>query len=73
MVFPNSYSLPLQSEIITNVQGYTNLAVLDAAFFFYQWFLYLDHHFMFIVITYCGQEIFEVLIMRYINSVVYVQ
>lgn len=73
MVFPDSYSLPLQSEIITNIQRYTNLAVLDAAFFFYQWFLYLDHHFMFIVVTHRGQEIFKVLIIRYINLIIYVQ
>lgn len=36
MVVPDLYFLPLQSEIIANVQGYTNLAVLDAASFFYQ-------------------------------------
>ena len=36
MVLPNSYPLPLQSKIIANVQGYTNLAVLDTASFFYQ-------------------------------------
>lgn len=36
LVLLDSYPLPLQSEIITNVQGYTNLVVLDAAFFFYQ-------------------------------------
>lgn len=35
MVLPDSYLLPLQSEIIANVQGYTNLVVLDAASFFY--------------------------------------
>lgn len=32
---PDAYLLPLQSEIIANVQGYTNLVVLDAASFFY--------------------------------------
>ena len=31
MVLPDSYSLPLQSEIIANVQESSNLAVLDAA------------------------------------------
>ena len=36
LVIPNTYPLPLQSEIIANVRGYTNLAVLDAALFFYQ-------------------------------------
>ena len=73
MVLPNSYPLPLQSEIIANVQGCTNLAVLDAASFFYQWLLHPDHHFMFTVVTHCGQKTFQVLIMAYINSVAYVQ
>lgn len=36
MVLPVSYPLPFQSEIIANIQKYTNLAVLDAASFFYQ-------------------------------------
>lgn len=73
LVLPDSYPLPLQSEIITNVQGYTNLAVLDAASFFYQWRLHSDHRFMFTVVTHCGQETFQVPIMSYINSVTYVQ
>ena len=33
MILPNSYLLPLQSEIIVNIQRYTNLAVLNAIFF----------------------------------------
>ena len=36
MVLLDSYPLPLQSEIIANVQGCTNFAVLDATSFFYQ-------------------------------------
>ena len=35
LVIPDAYPPPLQSEIKANVQGYTNLAVLDAASFFY--------------------------------------
>ena len=58
MVLPDSYPLPLQSEIIANVQGCTNLAVLDAASFFYQWLLHPDHRFMFTVVTHRGQETF---------------
>ncbi len=73
LVLPNSYPLPLQAEIIANVQGYTNLAVLDAASFFYQWRLDPDHRFMFTVITHRGQETFQIPIMGYINSVAYVQ
>ena len=35
IVLFDSYPLPLQSNIIANVQGCTHLAVLDAASFFY--------------------------------------
>lgn len=73
MVLLDSYSLRLQSEIIANVQRYTNLAVLDAALFFYQWLFHLDHCFMFTVVTHRGQKIFQVLIIGYINSVAYIQ
>ena len=73
MVLPDSYLLPLQSEIIANIQRCTNLAVLDTALFFYQWHLHSDHHFMFTVVTHCGQETFQVRIMGYINSVAYIQ
>lgn len=73
LVIPNAYSLPLQSDIISNVQGYTNLAILNVALFFYQWFLHPDHCYMFTVITHRGQETFQMPIMGYINSVAYVQ
>ena len=73
LVIPDAYPLPFQSEIIANVQRYTNLAVLDAASFFYQWLLHPDHRYMFTVVTYRGQETFQVPIMGYINSVAYVQ
>lgn len=35
LVIPNAYPLPLHFEIISKIQGYTNLAVLNAASFFY--------------------------------------
>lgn len=35
MILFDFYSLPLQLEIIENVQGCTNLAILDATLFFY--------------------------------------
>lgn len=73
MVLPDSYQLSLQSEIIANVQGCTNLAIFDAASFFYQWLLYPDYCFMFTVVTHRGQETFQVPIMVYINFVAYVR
>ena len=35
LVILETYPLSLQSDILGNVQGYTNLTVLDAALFFY--------------------------------------
>lgn len=35
LVLPDSYPLPLQSEIIASVQGCSNLTILDIASFFY--------------------------------------
>ena len=73
LVIPNVYPLPLQSEIIANVQGYINLAVLDVVSFFYQWLLHPNYRYIFTVITHRGQETFQVPIIDYINSVAYVQ
>ena len=72
MVLPDSYPLPLQSEIIANVQGCINFAILDAASFFYQWLFHSNHCFIFTVVTHRGQETFQIPIMRYINSVAYI-
>lgn len=73
LVVPDLYLLPLQSEIIANVQSCTHLAVLDVALFFYQWLLHPDHRFMFTVLTHRGQKTFQVPIMGYINLVAYMQ
>ncbi len=73
LVLLDSYPLPLQLEKIANVQGYSNLAIFDIVSFFYQWYLYPNHCFMFIVITHHGQETFQILIIGYINSVTYIQ
>ncbi len=73
MVVSDSYPFLLQSEIIVNVQECTNLAVFDTFSFFYELRLYPNHCFIFTVVTHQGPETFQVLIMGYINSIVYVQ
>lgn len=73
MVLHDSYFLPSQLKIIANIQGCINLAILDAVLFFYQGHLHLNNRFMFTVITYQGQETFQVLIVENINSVAHVQ
>lgn len=72
IVLPDSYPLLVQLEIIANFQGYINFAILDTVLFFYQWCLHSDYCFMFTIIIHYSQKIFQVLIMGYINSVVYV-
>lgn len=72
LVLPNFYLLLLQSKIIANIQKYTNLAIIDDALFFYQWRLYFDYRFMFIVVIHYRQKIFCGLIMGYTNLVTYV-
>lgn len=69
LVVPDSYPLPLQSEIIANVQGCTHLVVLDAVSFFYQWLWHPDHYFIFTVVTNRGQKTFQIPIIGYINLV----
>lgn len=73
MILLNFYLLSLQLEILANVQGCTNLAILDAALFFYQWLFHLNQRFIFIIVTNHNQKIFQVPIMRYIIWMAYVQ
>lgn len=73
IVLPNFCSLTLSLEMIANVQRCTNFTILNTAFFFYQWLFYLDHCFIFIVVTHYNQKTFQVLIIGYINLVAYIQ
>lgn len=72
LIIPSAYLLPLQLKIIINVQKCINLVVLDAVSFFYQYLLYLNYQFIFIVVTHRQQKTFQVIIMSYINLVAYV-
>lgn len=72
LIIHNAYSLPLQSEIIANVYGYTNLAMFNTTFFFYRSLLHPDYYYIFIVIIYWGYKIFQIPIMASINLVAYV-
>lgn len=73
MAFLDSYFFLRQLEIIVNIQSYINLAMLNTASIFYQQLLHLDYCFIFIVVTYYGQKIFQVPIIGQINSITYIQ
>ena len=67
------YLISLQSEIIQTVHDCTFIFTIDCISFFYQWRIHLsDRHKMTIVI-HRNQEIFNVAVMKYKNSFVYVQ
>ena len=67
------YSLSLQFDIIQMIAKCNYIIVVDVAFFFYQWFVYLDNRHKLIVVSHRDQEFFNVAIMRYKNSLTYVQ
>lgn len=73
LVILNAYFLLLQIKIITNIQKCINLVIFNMVFFFYQQLLYLNHQFIFLIITHRGQKIFYIFIIDYINLVAYIK
>ena len=70
---PDTYPLPLQSDIIATVSGCQYITVIDCASFFYQWRVWPEHRHRLTVITHRGQETFRVPVMGYKGSIAYVQ
>ena len=69
----DSYSLSLQSDIIQAVQECRFISVIDCVSFFYQWRVHSNDRHKFTVVTHREQKTFNVAIMKYRNSSVYVQ
>ena len=67
------YSIFLQTDIIQAIAECSYISVLDAVSFFYQWQVYSSHHQHFLIVSHHEQKIFQVMIMSFINSVLYVQ
>lgn len=72
-VVPDLYPIPIQEDIINMVRGCRYITVIDACRFFYQWPVKRSHRNRLAVVSHRGQEIFNVAIMGFINSVPYVQ
>jgi hypothetical protein len=72
-VEPDIYPIPTQQEIIQMVAGCQYISVVDAISFFYQWRIHPEDRRHMAVLSHRGQEIFNVPIMGYTNSVQYVQ
>ena len=69
----NAYSLFLQSDIITVVRNYFFISIINAFVFFYQWRVHLKNRHKFIVVIHRNQKSFNVTMMSYKNSSIYVQ
>ena len=69
----NVYSLSLQSEIIMIVRDCDYIFVIDCFAFFYQWRVHLSNRHKFTVVNHRNQESFNVVVMKFKNSSIYVQ
>ena len=69
----DTYPLPLQSDIISQVAGCQYITVVDAAGFFHQWLVRIDDRNKLTVVSHRGQEQFNVAAMGFKNSPPYVQ
>ena len=69
----DSYPLPLQTDIISAVQGCRYISIIDCASFFFQWLVAEEDRYKFTVVTHRGQEYFNVVILGFCNSPPYIQ
>ncbi|CBF84359.1 uncharacterized protein ANIA_02616 [Aspergillus nidulans FGSC A4] len=70
---PDLYPVPSQEEILNMLRGKRYITVVDAKQCFHQWPVQPEHRRRLAVISHRGQEVFNVAIMGYVNSVAFVQ
>ena len=70
---PDAYPVPSQAEILALIRDATHISTIDAAAFFYQWWVRRFHRYRLTVASHRGQETFNVPVMGYRNSPAYVQ
>ena len=66
-------SLSLQSENIQTVHNCTFISTIDCINFFYQWCIHSQNRHKMTIVNHRDQKIFNVAIMKYKNSSIYVQ
>jgi hypothetical protein len=70
---PDLYPVPSQEEILNMLRGKHFITVVDAKQCFHQWPVQPQHRRRLAVVSHRGQEVFNVAIMGYVNSVAFVQ
>ena len=69
----DAYPLPLQSDVIALISGYSYITCVNGASFFYQWRVHPSDRYKQTVVTHQGQGTFNVPLISYCNSPAYVQ
>ena len=69
----DAYLLLLQTEIIILLRDKKYILIINCFKFFYQWWVKWNHRHCFIVSSHWNQKVWNVAIMKYKNSVIYVQ
>lgn len=70
---PDTYPLPLQTDITAAVRGRSYISTLDCAAFFHQWPVHREDQHKLTVVSHRGQESYKVCPIGYRNSPPYVQ
>ena len=73
ITMPDTYPIPSQADILAAVQDSSHIFTVNCSSFFYQWRVKPQHHHWLTVSSHQGQETFNVAVMRYSNSSVYIQ
>ena len=73
LIISDIYSMSLQSEIIAIITGKNYISVIIVMIFFYHWRIKFKHWNKLTIISYQDQEIFNIVFMKFINSIVYIQ
>ena len=73
IAMPDAYPVLLQSDILALLHGKLFISTVDAASFFYQWWVRSHHRHRLTVASHRGQETFLVPVMEFRNSPAYVQ
>ena len=73
LIIFNIYSTSLQSEIIVMIISKNYISVIDVTVFFYYWRIKFKHQNKLIIILYQDQENFNVIFMKFINFIIYIQ
>ena len=73
LIISDIYSISLQSEIIAMMTDKNYISVINVTAFFYHWRIKFKHWNRLTIISHRNQKIFNVALMKFINSIVYVQ